>query len=74
MSILAFKMPDKVAMEKADDFHGLFEFKLLEKRIRRNHWYMCCVEFSFSVFGRLALSMSVKFPVSVFMNFLLSKV
>ena len=24
-------MPDKVVMEKADDFHGLFEFKPLEK-------------------------------------------
>lgn len=31
MSILAFQMPDKVAMEKADDFHGLFTFKPLEK-------------------------------------------
>ena len=31
MSILAFQMPDKVVMEKADDFHGLFEFKSLEK-------------------------------------------
>ncbi len=31
MSILAFQMPDKVVMEKADDFHGLFEFKPLEK-------------------------------------------
>lgn len=30
-SILAFQMPDKVVMEKADDFHGLFEFKPLEK-------------------------------------------
>lgn len=30
MSILAFQMPDKVVMEKADDFHGLFEFKPLE--------------------------------------------
>ncbi|GAB3827340.1 hypothetical protein GCM10028895_39460 [Pontibacter rugosus] len=24
-------MPEKVVMEKADDFHGLFEFKPLEK-------------------------------------------
>ena len=24
-------MPNKVAMEKADDFHGLFTFKPLEK-------------------------------------------
>ena len=24
MSILAFQMPEKVAMEKADDFHGAF--------------------------------------------------
>jgi len=31
MSILAFQMPDKVVMEKADDFHGVFEFKPLEK-------------------------------------------
>src|SRR5690606_9926321 len=31
MSILAFQMPAKVVMEKADDFHGLFTFKPLEK-------------------------------------------
>jgi len=31
MSILAFQMPEKVVMEKADDFHGLFDFKPLEK-------------------------------------------
>lgn len=31
MSILAFQMPDKVVMDKADDFHGIFEFKPLEK-------------------------------------------
>lgn len=31
MSILAFQMPNKVAMEKADEFHGLFTFKPLEK-------------------------------------------
>lgn len=31
MSILAFQIPDKVVMEKADDFHGIFEFKPLEK-------------------------------------------
>ena len=31
MSILAFQMPNKVAMEKADDFHGIFTFKPLEK-------------------------------------------
>ena len=31
MSILAFQMPNKVVMEKADDYHGLFEFKPLEK-------------------------------------------
>lgn len=30
MSILAFQMPEKVVMEKADDFHGFFEFKPLE--------------------------------------------
>lgn len=30
MSILAFQIPDKVVMEKADDFHGLFTFKPLE--------------------------------------------
>lgn len=31
MSILAFQMPEKVVMEKADDFHGLFTFKPLER-------------------------------------------
>lgn len=31
MSILAFQMPEKVVMEKADDFHGTFEFRPLEK-------------------------------------------
>ncbi len=31
MSILAFQMPDKVTMEKADDFQGSFEFKPLER-------------------------------------------
>jgi DNA-directed RNA polymerase subunit alpha len=31
MSILAFQMPEKVVMDKADDFHGLFEFKPLER-------------------------------------------
>ncbi len=31
MSILAFQMPDKVAMDKADDFHGIFTFKPLER-------------------------------------------
>ncbi len=31
MSILAFQMPEKVVMEKSDDFHGLFTFKSLEK-------------------------------------------
>ncbi len=31
MSILAFQMPEKVVMEKADDFQGLFTFKPLEK-------------------------------------------
>jgi len=31
MSILAFQMPEKVTMEKADDFHGFFEFKPLER-------------------------------------------
>lgn len=30
MSILTFQMPEKVTMEKADDFHGLFTFKPLE--------------------------------------------
>ena len=30
MSILAFQMPEKVTMDKADDFHGLFTFKPLE--------------------------------------------
>lgn len=31
MSIIAFQIPEKVVMEKADDFHGLFTFKPLEK-------------------------------------------
>lgn len=31
MSILTFQMPEKVVMEKADDFHGTFTFKPLEK-------------------------------------------
>lgn len=31
MSILSFQMPDRVVMEKADDFQGLFEFKPLER-------------------------------------------
>ena len=31
MSILAFQMPEKVVMEKSDDFHGQFTFKPLEK-------------------------------------------
>jgi DNA-directed RNA polymerase subunit alpha len=31
MSILAFQMPEKVVMEKADDYKGLFTFKPLEK-------------------------------------------
>jgi DNA-directed RNA polymerase subunit alpha len=31
MSILAFQMPDRVVMEKSDDFQGTFEFKPLEK-------------------------------------------
>ncbi|MDX2196890.1 MAG: DNA-directed RNA polymerase subunit alpha [Cytophagales bacterium] len=31
MSILAFQMPDKVVMEKSDDFKGFFEFKPLER-------------------------------------------
>ena len=31
MSILAFQMPEKVVMEKADNFHGVFTFKPLER-------------------------------------------
>jgi DNA-directed RNA polymerase subunit alpha len=31
MSILAFQMPEKVVMEKSDEFFGQFEFKPLEK-------------------------------------------
>ncbi|MEM9895891.1 MAG: DNA-directed RNA polymerase subunit alpha [Bacteroidota bacterium] len=31
MSILAFQMPEKVVMEKSDDFHGVFTFKPLER-------------------------------------------
>ena len=30
MSILNFQQPDKIILQKADDFHGLFEFKPLE--------------------------------------------
>ena len=30
MSILNFQKPDKIILQKADDFHGLFEFKPLE--------------------------------------------
>ncbi|MFT6814215.1 MAG: DNA-directed RNA polymerase subunit alpha [Sphingobacteriales bacterium] len=30
MAILDFQRPDKVIMQKADDFHGLFEFRPLE--------------------------------------------
>ena len=31
MSIIAFQMPEQVVMERADDFHGVFTFKPLEK-------------------------------------------
>ncbi|HAI76898.1 MAG TPA: DNA-directed RNA polymerase subunit alpha [Microscillaceae bacterium] len=31
MSLLSFQIPEKVIMEKADDFHGVFEFKPLER-------------------------------------------
>src|SRR5574337_1245911 len=31
MSILAFQMPDKVVMEKSDDFHGVFTLKKKKK-------------------------------------------
>ncbi len=30
MGILSFQKPDKIKLQKADDFHGLFEFKPLE--------------------------------------------
>jgi DNA-directed RNA polymerase subunit alpha len=30
MSILSFQKPDKIKLEKADEFHGIFEFKPLE--------------------------------------------
>jgi len=30
MSLLSFQLPDKIVMEKANDFHGLFTFKPLE--------------------------------------------
>ena len=26
MSLLSFQLPDKIVMEKADDFHGIFSF------------------------------------------------
>ena len=28
MSLLSFQLPDKIVMEKADDFHGIFTFFL----------------------------------------------
>ncbi|MEL6153014.1 MAG: DNA-directed RNA polymerase subunit alpha, partial [Bacteroidota bacterium] len=31
MSSIAFQMPEKVSLEKADDFQGTFTFKPLEK-------------------------------------------
>lgn len=31
MSLLTFQMPEKVLMDKATDFHGMFEFKPLER-------------------------------------------
>ena len=31
MSVIAFQMPEKVSMEKIDDFHSVFVFKPLEK-------------------------------------------
>ncbi len=31
MSLITFQMPEKVVMEKADEFRGLFEFKPLER-------------------------------------------
>jgi len=31
MSLVSFQMPEKVIMTKADDFHGFFEFKPLER-------------------------------------------
>jgi len=31
MSVLAFQIPEKVVMDKSDDFHGIFEFRPLEK-------------------------------------------
>ena len=30
MSLLSFQLPDKIVMEKANDFHGLFTFKPLQ--------------------------------------------
>ena len=30
MSLLSFQLPDKIVMEKSDDFHGLFTFKPLQ--------------------------------------------
>ena len=30
MSILNFQRPNKILLQKADDFHGVFEFKPLE--------------------------------------------
>ena len=30
MSLLSFQLPDKIVMEKADDFHGIFTFSPLQ--------------------------------------------
>ena len=30
MSLLSFQLPDKIVMEKADDFHGIFSFSPLQ--------------------------------------------
>ena len=31
MAILTFQKPDKVIMNEADDFHGIFEFRPLQQ-------------------------------------------
>ena len=31
MALISFQMPEKVVMEKNTDFHGVFEFRPLEK-------------------------------------------
>lgn len=36
MAILNFQKPDKIVLQKANDFEGIFEFRPLRARIWRN--------------------------------------